>query len=87
MFETSAPSSMEVLKEYTWYGDHEKTTDEEIQKWLDEVKKNTKDISGMEFDSEVTVNDRYMTIFTCGNEHDDAAKFARLYFMLKKVDY
>lgn len=87
MFETSAPSSMEVLKEYTWYGDHEKTTDEEIQKWLDEVKKNTKDISGMEFDSEVTVNDQYMTIFTCGNEHDDAAKFARLYFMLKKVDY
>ena len=44
-------------------------------------------MSGLEFNTNVTVNDDYLTVFTCANEHADAGKGARLYFMLKKVDY
>ncbi len=92
MFETTAPANVETsLMEYVWYpygsSSHDKTTDAEVQAWIDECVKQTKDISGLEFDTTVTVDDTYLTIFTCANEHDDASNGARLYFMLKRVDY
>lgn len=91
MFETSAPADVDkTLMEYIWWpysGDHKKDTDEKVQKWIDECIAKTKDISGLEFSTNVTPDDEFLTVLTCGNEHADANKGARLYFMLKKVDY
>lgn len=92
MFETKAPADVEKsLMEYVWYPygntNHDKDTDEKVQAWIDECIKQTKELSGLELSTNVTVDDDYLTVFTCATEHADANKGARLYFMLKKVDY
>lgn len=87
MYETKAGCNIvDTLYDNVWWrwGDNArlKTTDDEIKTWID------KQISLTEipFDTTVTVDDDFMTVFTCGNEHADATDGARLYFFFKKVD-
>ena len=92
MFETKAPADVEKsLKEYVWYPygktSHDKDTDEKVQAWIDDCVKQTKELSGLELNTNVNVKDDFLTVFTCATQHSDAGKGARLYFMLKKVDY
>lgn len=92
MFETKAPADVEKsLMEYVWYPygntNHDKDTDEKVQAWIDDCVKQTKELSGLELDTNVSVKDDFLTVFTCATQHSDAGKGARLYFMLKKVDY
>ena len=92
MFETKAPADVEKsLMEYVWYPygntNHDKDTDEKVQAWIDECIKQTKELSGLELNTNVNVKDDFLTVFTCATQHSDAGKGARLYFMLKKVDY
>ena len=58
-----------------------------MQAWIDDCVKQTKELSGLELDTNVNVKDDFLTVFTCATQHSDAGKGARLYFMLKKVDY
>lgn len=92
MFETKAPADVEKsLMEYVWYPygntNHDKDTDEKVQAWIDDCVKQTKELSGLELNTNVNVKDDFLTVFTCATQHSDAGKGARLYFMLKKVDY
>lgn len=91
MFETTVPvADDESVMEYIWWpysGDYTRDTDEEIEKWLEEVATQTKEKSGLEFSTNVSADDEFLTILTCANEHSDANKGARLYYVLKKVDY
>ncbi|HWQ58666.1 MAG TPA: hypothetical protein VN540_06565 [Clostridia bacterium] len=59
-----------------------KDTDELIQAWIEKQI----EMSEVQIDTSVSVADRYLTVFTCGNEHDDANEGARLYFFFKQVD-
>ena len=92
MFETKAPADVEKsLMEYVWYPygntNHDKDTDEKVQAWIDDCVKQTKELSGLELNTNVNVKDDFLTVFTCATQHSDAGKGARLYFMLKTVDY
>ncbi len=91
MFETTVPvADDESVMEYIWWpysGDYTRDTDEEIEKWIEEVKAQTEKLSGVEFSTNVSAEDEFLTILTCANEHSDANKGARLYYVLKKVDY
>lgn len=87
MYETEAGCSIkETLYDNVWwpYGDDNfnKTTTEAVQKWVDKQIS----LTSIPFDAKVSSEDRFLTVFTCGNEHDDASKGARLYFFFKKVD-
>lgn len=66
------------------YGDdsYKKDSDELIQAWIDKQI----GLSEVQIDTTVTTEDRYLTVFTCGNEHSDANEWSRLYYFLKKVD-
>lgn len=66
------------------YGDdvYKKETDESIQAWIDKQI----ELSQIKFDTKVTLEDKYLTVFTCGNEHDDSSNWARLYYFFKLVD-
>lgn len=87
MYETKAGVNIvDSLYDNVWwpYGSDArvKDTDERIQKWIDKQF----ELSEIEIDATVTLADTFMTVFTCGNEHDDANEGARLYFFFKQVD-
>ena len=83
MYETKAGCSIEdTLYDNAWWGSHKKSTEAEITEWLNKQI----GLSEFKFDTTVTAEDTFLTVFTCGNEHDDANKNARLYFFLKRVD-
>ena len=83
MYETKAGCDIsETLYDNVWWGDLRPDDEAGVQKWIDKQLS----LSEMKFDTEVTTDDTFLTIFTCGNEHSDASKNARLYFFLKRVD-
>ncbi len=87
MYETEAGCSLkETLYDNVWWpygGDtFKKSTPEKVQEWVNKQVS----LTTVPFDAEVSADDRFLTIFTCGNEHSDASKGARLYFFLKQVD-
>ncbi len=59
-----------------------KDTDALVEEWLNKQLER----SEIDFDTTVGVEDRFMTIFTCGNEHSDSDHWARLYYIFKQVD-
>lgn len=87
MYETGPGNdAYKTLLDNVWWrwGDDArvKDTDELIQEWIDKQL----DLSEIQIDTTVTVDDNYLTIFTCGNDHADSNEYARLYFFLKQVD-
>jgi len=83
MYETKAGCDIsETLYDNVWWGDLRPSDKAGVQKWIDKQLS----LSEMQFDTTVTTEDTFLTIFTCGNEHSDASKNARLYFFLKRVD-
>ncbi len=83
MYETKAGCDIsETLYDNVWWGDLKPDDKAGVQKWIDKQLS----LSEMKIDTTVTTEDTFLTIFTCGNEHSDASKNARLYFFLKRVD-
>ena len=87
MYETKpGKEAYEIFLDNIWwpYGDssYDKTTDEEIGAWI------TKQIERSEIaiDTDVSAADQLLTVFTCGNEHNDSNEYARLFFIFKQVD-
>ena len=64
-----------------WPHGYGNKTDEEKQAWIDYQQR--KNQPG--YTVNVTINDRFMTLVTCGDSHADAQKGARLYFFLRWV--
>ena len=55
--------------------------EQQRQAWIDyQLKKST-----LKYDVSVCTSDRFMTLVTCGDNHYDAKKGARLYFFLRWV--
>ena len=87
MYETEAGGdAYKTFLDNVWWrwGDDAriKDTDDLIQEWIDKQV----GLSEIQIDTTVTPADRYLTIFTCGNEHADSNEWARLYFFFKQVD-
>jgi len=88
MYETKAGVKIEeTLYDNIWWpgkgkSDYSKDSDAKIQTWIDKQLAN----SEIKIETNVSVNDTFLTLFTCGNEKADADRNARLYFFLKKVD-
>ena len=88
MYETegNGKEDYKIFLDNIWwpYGEDEykNETDEEIQAWIDRQIS----LSQIQFDTKVTLEDKYLTVFTCGNEHDDSSDWARLYYFFKMVD-
>ena len=77
----------ETLYDNVWWEgegkrDYSKTTKEKVQVWIDKQLKN----SEFDFGTEVTTDDNFLTLYTCGTEKADADKNARLYMFFKRVD-
>lgn len=82
MYETPLKEPGETLSYNTWFHPNKywKNTNEEIQKWIDtQIEK-----SEIDFGVKPTPDETFITILTCGNEHD-SSEGARLYFFLHKV--
>ena len=76
----------ETLYDNIWWPgkdkkDYTKTTDEQIQAWIDKQLKN----SEIDLGVSVTTEDTFLTMLTCGTEKADADKNARLYLFFKAV--
>lgn len=86
MYETKpGDEAYEIWLDNIWWpysGDYAKKTDEKIHAWLNKQIER----SEIPFDTTVTLEDHYLTVFTCGNEHADSNKYARLFFIFKQVD-
>lgn len=83
MYETKAGCSIEdTLYDNAWWGNHKKSSEAEVTEWVNKQI----GLSEFKFDTTVTAEDTFLTVFTCGNEHADANENARLYFFLKRVD-
>lgn len=68
---------------WPWGGDeYVKNTDALIKTWIDKQL----DMSEIQIDTVVTAADRFLTVFTCCNEHEDSNNWGRLYFFFKQVD-
>jgi alpha-tubulin suppressor-like RCC1 family protein len=89
MYETPADSkendgpSNDQLYYNTWFPPEENWRDspEEVQKWIDtQLEK-----SEIDFGVTPTPDEKFVTLFTCGNEHEDSNRGSRLYFFLHKV--
>ena len=83
MYETTAPADLEsTWYDNAWWGSHYRTTKEGVQQWIDKQL----GLTEFQFDTTVTADDTFATIFTCATEHADADKNARLFYFLKRVD-
>lgn len=88
MYEVSDSEPQKTLLYNTWYT--EPTTgdyygpkgDAEIQEWIEyQIGR-----SQYKFDTTATAQDQFITIYTCGDNSDDATAQSRLYFFLKQVN-
>lgn len=71
-----------VQKNFVWYNGYEKETEAAVKEWIDlAIEK-----SEIKIDTTVTAKDEFMTVFVCGNTHEESNGGSRLYFFLKKVD-
>ncbi|MEA5058527.1 MAG: class B sortase [Candidatus Pelethousia sp.] len=86
MYEVDAKEPEKTLYYNTWYpaGKNAFTPKDsaEIQEWVDYQ------IGRSQFDFGVTAtpNDQFLTIYTCGDNHDSSTAQSRLYFFLKQVN-
>ncbi len=89
MYETPADSkvndgpSNDLLYYNTWFPPEKNWRDspEEVQKWI-----NTQlEKSEIDFGVTPAPDEKFVTLFTCGNEHEDSDRGSRLYFFLHKV--
>lgn len=87
MYETKENEPISTRLDNTWWpgakarDNYLKTTDEEIQTWIN------KQVSHSEIDFGVvpTPQDTFLTILTCGTEYDSSQAESRLYFFLRKL--
>ncbi|MCE5236406.1 MAG: hypothetical protein ABFC62_04690 [Clostridiaceae bacterium] len=83
MYEAPKGEPEDTLYYNIWFPgkNHWKSTPEEIQEWIN------KQISRSEVDLGVTPlpSETFLTIVTCGNEHEDSDANGRLYFFLHRV--
>lgn len=64
-----------------WPATYNSMTDEERLEWINyQLERNQ-----LGYEVEVGLNDRFMTLYTCGDTHKDALKGAALYFFLRWV--
>lgn len=77
----SNPDKSSQLYNTCWPNTFNAMSEKERQAWIDYQLKRNK----LKYDAEVCTNDRFMTIVTCGDNHYDAQKGARLYFFLRWV--
>ena len=84
MYETEAGVSLsDTLYDNAWWGsENQRTTEEGVQEWIDKQL----ELSEFAFNANVSPDNTFLTIFTCGNEKVDADEGARLYFFLHRVD-
>ena len=84
MYETEAGVSLsDTLYDNAWWGsENQRTTEEGVQEWIDKKL----ELSEFAFNANVSPDNTFLTIFTCGNEKVDADEGARLYFFLHRVD-
>ena len=64
-----------------WPNGFNSKTDDEKQAWIDYQLRKSK----LNYTVNVSTQDRFMTLITCGDSHADAQKGARLYFFLRLV--
>lgn len=80
--ENDGPSN-DLLYYNTWFPPEKNWRDspEEVQKWIDtQIEK-----SEIDFGVTPSPDEKFITLFTCGNEHEDSNRGSRLYFFLHKV--
>lgn len=86
MYEVDAKEPEKTLYYNTWYPTtkhaFQPKTAAEIQEWIDHQ------IGRSQFDFGVTATpqDQFLTIYTCGDNHDSDTAQSRLYFFLKQVN-
>ena len=64
-----------------WPAGYNGKTEQEKQAWIDYQQRHSK----LNYTVNVTTQDRFITLITCGDSHADSAKGARLYFFLRWV--
>jgi hypothetical protein len=79
MYETSANESTNTLK-YN-INPLSSYSPSQIKTWIAYQKSR----SEYKFNTAVSTDDIFLTVFTCGNNYDNAAAQSRLYFFLKAV--
>lgn len=62
--------------------DYSKDTDEKVQQWINKQLEN----SEIDLGVEVTTEDNFLTLYTCGTEKADSDKNSRLYYFFKAID-
>lgn len=85
MYETDAKEPNKTLEYNTWFPgktNYHLTDKKEIQEWIDYQ------LGRSQFDFGVTATpqDQFLTIYTCGDNHDSDTAQSRLYFFLKQVN-
>ena len=86
MYEVDAKEPEKTLYYNTWYPAtkyaFQPESPEEIQEWIDYQLER----SDYDFGVAVTPQDQFLTIYTCGDNHDSDDAQSRLYFFLKQVN-
>ena len=85
MYEVDEKEPESTLYYNTWFPSDKKYYPEnqkEIQDWIDKQVSR----SQYDFNAQVGVTDQFLTIYTCGDNHDSDTAQSRLYFFLKQVN-